>query len=86
MPVYKLPSRQRRIYTNHRETKKFCIAASSTQRLLRIPALILFLLFAPRDTSLLLGFLLAFMILIHALGALSGVALVDDRRGAGGHS
>lgn len=54
--------------------KKFCVITSSTQRLGWAPAVILFFLFAPGDKSFVLGILLAFMILTHVLGALSGVA------------
>lgn len=54
--------------------KKFCVITSSTQRLSWVPAVILFSLFAPGDKSLVLAILLAFMMLTHALGAMSGVA------------
>jgi MFS family permease len=54
--------------------KKFCIITASLQRLSWAPAVILFLFFAPENKSAVLGILLAFMIVTHALAAMAGVS------------
>lgn len=59
---------------NYPWRKKLCIVSSSIPRLAWLPAIILFLLLAPQSAGMTLGILLAFLILGHALLAISGVS------------
>ncbi|MDZ7360537.1 MAG: MFS transporter [candidate division KSB1 bacterium] len=59
---------------NYPGRKKLCVAASALPRLAWAPAIILFLLLAPQSAGVTLGILLAFLILAHALLAVSGVS------------
>lgn len=59
---------------NYPWRKKLCIVASSIPRLAWVPAIILFLLLVPQSAGTTLGIFLAFLILGHALLAISGVA------------